>query len=79
MATKEQHNPPREDNKILQKELDNAVRDAKDGDKYATDFAARVKSASEKLEDEIKNTVKAGSNESQTKAAPKKKGSKPTE
>lgn len=75
----EQHNPPREDNKILQKEVDHAVRDAKEGDKYAKDFGSRVKSAAEKLEDEIKNTVDQGSNESQTKKNAKSKGSKPTD
>ncbi len=79
MATKEQHNEPREDNKILQKEIDYAVRDAKDGDNYAKDFGKRVESASEKLEAEIKNTVEAGSNESQTKKNAKSKGSKPTD
>lgn len=54
----EQHNEPREDNKILAKELDNAVRDGKEGEKYAKDFAERVDDANAKLQAEIENTVK---------------------
>lgn len=54
----EQHNEPREDNKILAKELDHAVRDDKEGEKYAKDFAERVDDANAKLQAEIENTVK---------------------
>ncbi|URP22165.1 hypothetical protein SEA_BIG4_81 [Microbacterium phage Big4] len=53
----EQHNPPREDNKVLAKELEHAVRDGKEGEKYAKDFAERVDDANAKLQAEIENTV----------------------
>ncbi|UDL16361.1 hypothetical protein SEA_ZOOMAN_77 [Microbacterium phage Zooman] len=53
----EQHNPPREDNKVLAKELEHAVRDDKEGEKYAKDFAERVDDANAKLQAEIENTV----------------------
>ena len=76
--SKEQHNPEREDNKILANELDNAVRDAKEGDKFAKDFAKKDDAAEKTLAEEVKNTVEEGTNEEQTKAAPKKRGSKPT-
>lgn len=54
----EQHNEPREDNKILAKELDYARRDGEAGDKFAKDFAAKVDDANAKLAAEIENTVK---------------------
>lgn len=54
----EQHNEPREDNKILAKELDHAVRDENEGADYAKDFAERVDDANAKLQAEIENSVK---------------------
>ena len=69
---KEQHNSVREDNKILNTELDKAVRDAKEGEK-AADASVKKNAAAEKtLSDEIQKTVDEGSNEEQTKSAPKK-------
>ncbi len=57
-AVDEQHNEPREDNKVLAKELDNAVRDENEGNNYAKDFAERVDDANAKLQAEIENSVK---------------------
>lgn len=54
----EQHNEPREDNKILAKEIEHAVRDENEGDNYAKDFAERVNDANAKLQAEIENSVK---------------------
>jgi len=76
---KEQHNEPRKDNKILDDELDNAVRDPKEGAKFAKDFAKKDAEAEKTLADEVKNAVPEGTNEEQTKATPKKRGSKASE
>ena len=63
---KEQHNAEREDNKILDVEVEHAVRDANEGDKFAKDFAKKDAEAEEVLADEVKNTVEDGTNEQQT-------------
>lgn len=52
----ETHNAPREDNKILAKEVDNAVRDPKEGEKFAKDFGKKVEAADKKLNEEISRT-----------------------
>ncbi|QWY83942.1 hypothetical protein SEA_A3WALLY_92 [Microbacterium phage A3Wally] len=77
---KEQNNPEREDNKILANEVDNAVRDAKEGDKFAKDFAEKDAAAEKTLADEVKNTVEEGTNEEQDapKAPAKKRATKTT-
>lgn len=65
---KEQHNPEREDNKILAPEVEHAVRDAKEGEKFAKEFAKKDAEAEEVLADEVKNAVEEGTNEEQTAA-----------
>ncbi len=52
----EQHNPPREDNKILAKEIENAIRNRGGGDEFADDFASKVDDANKKLNEEISRT-----------------------
>lgn len=77
---KEQRNAEREDNKILDVEVDHAVRDEKEGEKFAKDFAEKDAAAEEKLADEVKNTVEDGTNEQQTaeKTPTRKRSTKAT-
>jgi len=65
---KEQHNEARKDNAILDVEVEKAVRDSKEGAKFAKEFAEKDAAAEEKLADEVKNTVEEGTNEEQTAA-----------
>lgn len=54
--SKEQNNPPREDNKILQGEIDHAVRDENEGEKFVKEFGKKVDEADKKLNEEISHT-----------------------
>lgn len=54
----EQHNPPREDNKILDKEIEHALRDRNAGNKFAKEFGSKVDDANKKLNEEISRTEK---------------------
>lgn len=63
---KEQHNEYREDNKILDVEVEKAVRDEDEGAKFAKEFAKKDAAAEEILADEVKNAVEEGTNEEQT-------------
>lgn len=46
----------REDNKILDVEVEHAVRDPKEGEKFAKEFAAKVDEAEKTLNEEISRT-----------------------
>ena len=52
----EQHNPPREDNKSLEKEIENALRNRGGGDEFAKEFGSKVDDANKKLNEEISRT-----------------------
>jgi hypothetical protein len=53
---KEQNNEPRKDNLILQGEVDKAVRDENEGNKFAKEFGAKVDEAEKTLNEEISHT-----------------------
>ncbi len=90
-GAEETHNAPREDNKILATSLDNAVRDGKEGEKFAKDFAKKVDEADKTLNEEISRTEvpldeqeaasekKAPTRKSSVKKAPAKGEGKPTD
>lgn len=63
---KEQHNVAREDNLILDAEVEKAVRDSEEGNNFAKEFAKKDAAAEETLADEVKHAVEEGTNEEQT-------------
>lgn len=75
-GAEETHNDPREDNKILAKSLDNAVRDPKEGEKFAKEFAKKVDEADKKLNEEISRTeTPLDEQKTEEKKAPARKSS----
>ena len=76
-GAEETHNEPREDNKILAGEVDHAVRDSKEGEKFAKDFAKKVDESNKTLNEEISRTeTPLDEQKAPKKAAAKKSTSK---